>query len=249
MEWFDIWSKRIESDEPDVILKLIRADGFDLGSGAVNRNAWEDYVRHVMLKLNMEDHQSVFEVGCGAGAFLLPISERGLWVSGCDYSAPLIDMARKYINDSFYVATAEQISPQPQYDHVIANSTFQYFPSLEYARMVVATMIEKSHRTIAVLDINDKSQEKLAQSLRSSRMNDYDTKYRELEHLFIDKDWWRNIAREFNCEISIEDQYLKDYGNSVFRYNVFLTKNKDDTPHRSDLNRKTRPLCVQIVPQ
>lgn len=226
MNWLEVWNKRTESDESDILLKLIKADGFDSDAGSINRTAWEEYVLKIMNKMQMEDYHSVFEIGCGSGAFLYPMFERGLWVSGCDYSESLISIARKYINDSFFVASAEYLHANPQYNHVIANSTFQYFPSLDYAKNVARIMIEKSFRKIGILDINDKSKEDYAKQMRSSMStnNDYEKKYEGLEHLFIHKDWWKVIAREFDCDIVIEDQSVKDYGNCDFRYNVFLTK-------------------------
>ncbi len=53
---------------------------------------------------------------------------------------------------------------------------------------------------------------------------DYKEKYKGLEHMFYNKDWFKTIAEEFNCKIDIFDQSFKNYSNSKLRFNIIMEK-------------------------
>ena len=42
--------------------------------------------------------RSVLDIGCGAGRFTIPLAERGMTVTGIDYSPEMIRMAKQYVN-------------------------------------------------------------------------------------------------------------------------------------------------------
>jgi len=42
--------------------------------------------------------------------------------------------------------------------------------------------------------------------------------------LFYEKNWFIEIAKEFNLKISVFDQTFEDYSNSNLRFNVIMEK-------------------------
>ena len=53
---------------------------------------------------------------------------------------------------------------------------------------------------------------------------EYKEKYKGLDHLFYEKNWFKEIAKEFNLKISIFDQTFENYSNSSLRFNVIMEK-------------------------
>jgi len=53
---------------------------------------------------------------------------------------------------------------------------------------------------------------------------EYEIKYRGLEHMFYSKEWFENIAEKLNLKITIFDQSFKNYANSELRFNVIMEK-------------------------
>jgi hypothetical protein len=86
--------------------------------------------------------------------------------------------------------------------------------------------IKQNGYDIAILDINDATKENEYHRIRMENMNeqDYKTKYQGLEHMFYNKEWFENIAKEFNLKIDIFDQTFKKYSNSKLRFNVIMEK-------------------------
>jgi len=87
-------------------------------------------------------------------------------------------------------------------------------------------MIQKSNKKIGIFDINDKAKESLYHQIRmnSADMDDYEQKYKGLKHMFYEKRWFKEIAKEFNLKISIFDQTFKNYSNASLRINVIMEK-------------------------
>ena len=93
-----------------------------------------------------------------------------------------------------------------------------------YVKLVVDKMLEKSKHGIAVLDINDESKKEIYHNKRRLSDPNYDEKYKGYEHLFIDKNFWVEYAKENNLELIIEDQLIPEYSNTDLRYNIYLKK-------------------------
>jgi len=53
---------------------------------------------------------------------------------------------------------------------------------------------------------------------------EYKEKYKGLDHFFYEKNWFKEIAKEFNLKISIFDQTFENYSNSSLRFNVIMEK-------------------------
>jgi 2-polyprenyl-3-methyl-5-hydroxy-6-metoxy-1,4-benzoquinol methylase len=227
--WKKIWNERIvKSEESTVLSQLISADGFDTGYGSISEDDWSDYVNRIMNKLDISNKYSIYEVGCGAGAFLYKFYLNGNLIGGLDYSEKLINIAKKHMpNCELFVDEAVNMNTTKKFDFVVSNSVFFYFKSYEYAESVIEKMIKKSKKGILILEVNDLQKKDESIKLRKGFMSDeeYEIKYSGLEHLYYEKHWFENIAKKYNLEIEIEQQNIKNYANNNYRFNVFLTKN------------------------
>ncbi len=137
---------------------LMKADGLDTEFGAMPEEPWRQFVADYAEKLGITSGSSVFEVGCGAGAFLHDLALAGCRVAGADLSAVQIEHIRQAISQGTgTVREAIGLNPDEPGDYVIAMGVFMYFPSKNYAFEVLRRMMHKSAKGIAVLDIPDAS--------------------------------------------------------------------------------------------
>ncbi len=228
--WKTIWEKKslTNIDNNDhILMTLMKLDGFDSGFNALTEEIWIDYVTYIKDKLKISNNQSVFEVGCGSGAFLYPFYLNGHIIGGLDYSESLVEAAKHFMpKGSFSVSEAIDLSTDEKYDFVVSNGVFLYFTTYAYAREVLAKMLEKANYSIAVLEVSDYDKKDEALFIRKKHMNEeeYTKRYKGLDHLYYKKSWFLQLADEFNCNIEIEDQKIKKYPNNLYRFNVFLHK-------------------------
>ena len=154
--WKKVWSLRSLGEYDQITLdKLISLDGFDTGYGTITTAQWLKYTDYIYGKFQ-NDVDSIYEVGCGAGAFLYPFFKRGITVAGCDYSESLVNIARLHLPaNNFAFCDANNINTDLKFNLVVSNSVFFYFPSYEYAEEVLKRMIHKSSKYIYVLEVSD----------------------------------------------------------------------------------------------
>ena len=225
-KWKDIWNKS-ERVNKIVLESLIKADGFDSGAGSFTVNNWIKYTDELYKKLNIQTSDSIYDIGCGSGAFVYPLYLNNYKVGGVDYSNTLIRLANTILpNEDFSCSEAIDIDLNNKYDFVISHSVFHYFKDLKYAKKVIHNMLNKSNKKIAIFDLNDTSKKYEYHKIRMKNMNqdEYTKKYKGLEHMFYDKNWFINIANELNLKIEIFDQTFKQYSNSKLRFNVIMEK-------------------------
>ncbi len=224
--WKSIWNK--DTRVTNLVLEmLIKADGFDSATGHFSVEDWTTYTNLLYKKIGIKKSDSIFDLGCGSGAFLYPLYLENQKVAGVDYSSILIDLANTIMTDGeFNNIEAIDIDVENKYDIVLSHSVFFYFKDLEYAKQVLLKMIQKSNKAVAILDINDKIKEEKYHELRMKIMTkeEYEKKYEGLKHLFFSKDFFREIAKENNLTIEIWNQDFENYNNSKFRFNVIMRK-------------------------
>jgi len=224
-KWKIIWNKN-ERIEKIILEMLMKADGFDSGAGAFEVDDWINYTSNFYNKLDIKENDTIFDVGCGSGAFLYPLYLKNYKVGGVDYSMELINLANKIMPEaSFEVKEAIEIDDK-KYDFVVSHSVFHYFPSLDYAERVIEKMVKKSNKKIGIFDINDKGKETIYHRIRMGNMSEeeYSNKYKGLEHMFYDKVWFQSIAEKLNLKITIFNQTFEKYTNSKLRFNVIMEK-------------------------
>ena len=230
--WKKIWNN--ENRINQIILDcLIRCDGFDTLGGKFDVKNWIDYSERLIELAEIKKNESIFEIGCGSGAFLYNLYLNNYEVGGCDYSSPLIQIAKQFMpNGEFILSEASELELyEKQFNAVISHSIFFYFKNLEYAEKVFKKMINFSNNKIAIFDINDREK---CKNYYMDRMNlfieqggtkeEYEQKYKDLSHLFYEKEWFIGLAKKYNLKVKIIDQDYKKYDYAKYRFNAIYQK-------------------------
>lgn len=217
-QWKNIWEARKLTANGSIQEKLIRANGFDSGAEAVDVNRYTQFVELFSQLINLEPDESVFEVGCGSGAFLHPL--RNIKKGGLDYSKPLIEIAKGFIpNGDFICDAATNLNTDEKYDHVFAHSVFQYL-SLDQAKIVLSKMIQKSRKTVSILDIPniEKRSEQEEDRKLSMGENEYNLKYQDLVRTYYPMTFFDDISIKHSLGLHIVKQSLIQYRENDWRY-------------------------------
>ena len=231
MRWRDVWSQRTwngstEGDRGPTLDDLIIADGFNTGHGDIEVGAWREFTHRTYDLFDLKDGDSLFDVGCGSGAFLYPASERGIDVGGVDYSRSLIDIATLAMPDGeFSVGEADELETSPSADVVMSFGVFLYFPSLDYARRVIERMCRKASRAVAIFEIPDLALASEALEVRQAAAGGaeaYAERYKGLGHLSFSTKWVTSaLEQQGLVDVAVEPQNIRGYGNGDFRFNAW----------------------------
>jgi SAM-dependent methyltransferase len=224
--WKEVWeARRLDPAKGSVLAQLIAADGFDDGFSKFSEEAWRQYVLRTARTIGIGPESKLFDVGCGAGAFLFELARQGCRVAGLDASSTLLQYAARAIPGGTWIhADAAALEVDPAYDFVIAGACFHYFPSLEYAGEVLRRMVGKARRGVAVLDVPDLAlrEQAIEERRRLGGGEAYERKYDGLSHLYYPRDWFEStLARLGVARVEIAGQHIEGYANSAHRFNVF----------------------------
>lgn len=224
--WQNIWEKRSLQPQHAITLDtLIALDGFDSGAGKIALPDWQEYTRRISEKLGMQSGDSVFEVGCGAGAFLYALRQQyPLKVGGLDYAAGLIEAAQQAMPDGDFCAqSAQTMAIDPQYDFVIANSVFHYFDEAMAAEVFHA-MWQKAKVGVAILDIPHAATKEECERARRDALSEaeYEEKYRGLHHTYYSPDWFANQLPGKPHQVF--ESCVPNYAQSQYRFSVIFSK-------------------------
>lgn len=235
--WKDVWSqRRLEPERGSILAQLLAADGFDTGFGDVGEVEWRRFVARWANRLGLRAGSSVFEVGCGAGAFLYPLAALGCGVGGVNQSPALIRAARAALPGcSFAIADAAEFPVEPQVDAVVSMGVFVYFPSLDYAARVLGRMAAKARGSVLLLDLPDVAHRDEALAYRKASVGgaeEYEARYAGLHHLYYSRDWVESELRRAGVErVQTADQDLGGYANARFRFNAWGRLPDRSEPH------------------
>lgn len=222
--WKNIWEKKGHSASRTgnySVADLFTADGFDGALGKISE-ASRNYIKTtVREKLGITAGDRILEVGCGAGAVLALLADLGASLSGVDFSAPHIEIARRALSAmDFQVAEAAKLPfGTAMFDGVFSNGVFLYFPDLQYARKAVEELmrVAKPSAAIFVLDNPDAATKEECIAARRAAGASLSP-----EHLYYPRDFFREIAGANGRNAVFSPQEMPDYGNAAFRYNVLL---------------------------
>lgn len=238
--WREVWNRekqiinnggKLNTIEA-VYKEMRRVNGYDAVDGEYS---WEDFLAQWKewnhnLNFSKRDYggiESVFEVGCGSGPNLLLYQSlcNHMKVGGIDYSEPLTNIANQYIDsEELYCGEAIEMDTKIKYDAVISYSVFHYFSDYGYAERVLEKMYQKALHVIAILDIHDLKKKESFLNNRRALTPDYDIKYRGLDKLFFDKQFFIDFAEKYHCDIKIDHSNVKSYWNNNFVYHCYLYK-------------------------
>lgn len=222
--WKEVWEGRPwDSHQQSVLAQMMAADGTDSGFADMSEHVWQDFVRHSADKMGLFAGASVFEVGCGAGAYLYEFYQQGCRVGGLDFSETLLDHTQTVMPNGKWVhGEACNLDVQSRFDFVVSCGVFHYFPSLAYAHAVLERMVSKARVGVAVLDVPDREMWKDALAARRGRMGqkEYDRRYDGLDHLYYTKEWF-NAAFEKLRTSRIQIHHHAGWLNSRYRFDVY----------------------------
>jgi SAM-dependent methyltransferase len=226
--WQEIWNQKKSGDgEASLLSRLIAADGFGSPFGRLkDERHWLDYVENAARRLGIGPQDSVYDVGCGAGAFLYPFYSKGHRVGGMDYAPNLISIARSAMPlAQLSIGDAATINTEGKYSVVVSNGVFLYFPDYKYAAGVLRRMAEMAEKSIGVFDVPDLAKKKaaIAERIRTLGKAQYKEKYQGLDHLYFSREWFgETLGRGFNTVVL--DQDMDGYSNSRYRFNVYFQR-------------------------
>lgn len=140
---------------PSMLAQLLQADGRPHASPS-DLDAWYTLVEHVAETLDVGPGTRIFDVSCGAGAFLLPLFENGYVVGGADASAANVDLARRAMPAGrFLTGRVAELDPADPWDVVLASRGFAGCKGADDVRGALARMTAKATHAVAVLAVRE----------------------------------------------------------------------------------------------
>lgn len=240
--WKEVWSKRSADkgilsgrDEKKVFLELKRSNGFDVvEDGGPEYEAWLRQYRQIKHELafdkdsEINNLNSVYEVGCGSGANLYLFEKEGIRCGGIDYSENQINTA-KHVLETEDIACDEAINLQTdnKYDAILSNSVFSYFEDEKYALTVLEKMYQKAVHSIGIIDIHDIDKKDEYLSYRKANITDYEEKYKDLPKFFYSKQFFLDFAFAHDMDIKFSFSDVENYWNNKFVFNCYMYKKKE----------------------
>lgn len=85
-------------------------------------------------------------------------------------------------------------------------------------------MLEKANHSVAILDVHDLQFKEKFLEYRRSKIDNYDDRYSNTQHLFLPKNLFIEIAEKNNCSIKFSHSKLPGYWNDEFTYDVYMFK-------------------------
>lgn len=231
--WKDVWNSKIGIKKSKRLTKsyLLKLNGYDSCSAKISFKEWKKYTDFFLKKYNIKSCNSILDIGCGSGAFLLPFYKKKINCSGLDYSNSLIKVCNKIMpKGKFYNIEAKNIKKLKKYsyDFIFITSVLQYFPTLEYLKKVIKgiKLISDKNTKIFILDIPDvkKFKDWKKYVINSIGFKGYMMQYANLKHHSYNRAMLRKILENENFKVKIFDQKLIEKPNSKFRFNIFIEK-------------------------
>ena len=231
--WKTVWQAKGRSRTPaeiaagdNVLRMLLELDGYESPTSSSAVDDCEVYFRHIAGMLDIRSDESVYEVGCGAGALLYWLHSQCRSLGGADFAESLVEHARAALPgvSDLRHCDASQISPEPRYDVVLSNGVFIYFDDEKYAREALHLMAAKAVRAIGVMDVNDAERRAEFEAMRRLRQDLYGKDYRGLGQLYFEREFFLDFARTHGLSCRIEDSRLPNSINARYRYHVAMFK-------------------------
>ena len=228
--WQQVWSAKGAAVQPEhgpsagTLERLMDLGGYTSPTAAGALSAYERHFRYVRDSLSIGAEDSVYEVGCGAGALLYWLHDQCATVGGADFAAPLVEHARAALPSSGDLehTDAAGIATEPRYDVVLSNGVFIYFGSDAYARTVAELMIAKATRSVGIFDVNDLDRREEALAMRRAAQRERGLDYSGLDQLFLSREFFTSIASEHGLTCRIDDTATTDSANAAYRYHVTM---------------------------
>jgi cyclopropane fatty-acyl-phospholipid synthase-like methyltransferase len=208
--WQEIWDRKGARAVADYDLEtLLDLDGYDVGAGSLGPDDFQSVVDLVVDKLELKAGMRVLEVGCGAGALLWCLRDRGLELSGIDFSAPLIEHARAAIPEAEF-RVAEAVDVDGEADAIVCCGVFHYFPDYDYAKRVVDGFMRTAPVAL-VMDVPDLATRETSEEARREAGS------KPGEHLYYPRSFFGESATTMQSEVP-------GYRNAPFRFHALVSR-------------------------
>lgn len=169
---------------------------------------------------------SAYEVGCGSGANLYLLKNRGIEVGGIDYSENLAGVARTVLEEEKLVQIGEAVNlpTDTKYDMVFSDSVFAYFPDEKYGMAVLKKMYDKARKVVVISEVFDKDRQLECEKHRREMIDNYDERYEGLDKVFYKRELFTQFADEYQCKIKFRNVENEYYWNSKYLFDCYLYK-------------------------
>jgi SAM-dependent methyltransferase len=218
-----LWESRARDVEPGglTLESLIELDGFH-----IDLESWLGHAATVARLLRISPGDTVYEVGCGGGAFLLALeSQCDILVGGMDSSPSMVSLARRALPGSrFTCADATNLDPAEQFDHVLAHSVFQYLTP-EDAATVLGLMIEKARSSVLILDVPD-----------AGRRSEGGSAAGDPDHTYFSRMWFARQAAVHVASTEFFPGLMRNFAPGKRRFGVLIRR-----PESSAATRELEP--------
>ncbi len=228
--WTMFWEERGRSYPDDDPISI---DGWDYGISLMGEDEADQLREQVSHELRLSTQSKFLEVGCGAGMFLLPLSEKVKLVTGCDLAKSMLKRARQFDNQLMVQVTEASNLPYSSnaFDTILVYSVFHYFPSNDYAIQTLNELLRVCSRQgrIWIGDVPDKAKQQQALRHREQLMKENVPRWPwpkvgPLEQRFYEKAFFADFCERVPCRYRIEHQSVEGYAQGKYRYNVFIQK-------------------------
>ena len=114
---------------------LFAANGYDGALGKMEQASHLHIAGTIQQRFGLNQNHRLLEVGCGAGAILLLLRDSGASLSGVDYSASLLEVARRILPSAeFQEAEASALPfPDASFDRILSSRLRQRTVPLQCA--------------------------------------------------------------------------------------------------------------------
>ena len=123
----------------------------------------------------------------------------------------------------FTVGDAAELAEVPAYDHVVSHGVIHYF-GLDSAAEILARMLRKARKTVAVLEVPDLATREAAEAARRHALSpeEYERKYAGLGHTYYPREWFREQAARHGRTGELFPSCMPEYAQSVYRFNCLI---------------------------
>ena len=228
--WSRFWQERGKSHPDDNPIAL---DGWDYGISRMGSRQAQFLLKQVIKELSITPDSRFLEVGCGAGMFLLPLSERTKITVGCDLAETMLRRAYQHkANLNVQVAEASELPYQSNsFDAILVYSVFHYFPSYQYASHVLGELYRvcREQGKIWIGDLPDEVKREQALLHREQMMRQSAPRWTWpdvglLVHRFYDDGFFIEFCGRMGCTYRIVPQTVDGYVQGRYRFNVYIEK-------------------------
>lgn len=231
MKWKDIWrAKGAKAPREPTLPDLMSLSGYDSGAGVAEFDALDAFSARVSARLNIIPGTQLLEAGCGGGAWLRHHYLNGANVSGVDFSPAHLRVARQLMPEGRFAAADIRALPfgKSEFDVAIAGSCFLYLPDAQDASDALGELVRvlSPGGRGAVTDLLDIKMRAESETFRRGELGqaEYDRRYDGLAHQYFDRDEMISLAEILGCCAATSTQEIAGYGNSPYRFNLWLEK-------------------------